>query len=346
MDITNWLTPFKWGRPVWVGSGNPGAFDEQAVDCPFVFRHRDQFFMMYVGFDGKGYQTALATSDDLLNWQPYGIILRRGEGAEWDKRNTAGTWMLRDSRLHGPATLQKWDGKYWLAYHAYPGEGFESGPASIGLAWTTDENLFDWHRLPEPVLMPDDGADWESGGLYKECLLEHEGTLYLFYNAKNIADPHASGPHRWIEQTGYAVSQDMVSWTRMPHNPVLPVSPGRWDSIFASEPCVLHDGRHWVMYYFGFDGKHAQDGIAYSDDLVHWEKYSDPLLSIGQEGEIDSIHAHKPSLISHSGVLYHFYVACRPYQEGDATIIFGKEYRTISVATSANVQCETREEQE
>lgn len=59
------------------GSGVAGTFDEMAVDRPFVFRHRDQYYMMYVGFDGRGDQTGLAVGDDLLNWQPLGTISRK-----------------------------------------------------------------------------------------------------------------------------------------------------------------------------------------------------------------------------------------------------------------------------
>src|SRR3954471_11399197 len=84
MHIDPYLTPYKYGKPVLVGSGEPGAFDEHAVDCPFVFQHHDQFYMMYVGYDGIGYQTGLATSRDLLHWKPRGVILRRNEGAAWD----------------------------------------------------------------------------------------------------------------------------------------------------------------------------------------------------------------------------------------------------------------------
>lgn len=178
MTIDAWLTPYKRSEPVLVGSGEEGAFDYHAVDCPFVFRHNGRFYMMYVGYDGIGYQTALAVGDDLLRFEPLSTILRRDEGSAWDSRNVAGTWMLRDNDLHGPGTLKKWNGKYWLAYHSYPGEGYEAGSARIGLAWTEDEELLEWHRLPEPILTPEEGEPWESGGLYKECLLEHEGTFY------------------------------------------------------------------------------------------------------------------------------------------------------------------------
>ncbi|MGG4032949.1 hypothetical protein ABEV74_04445 [Paenibacillus cisolokensis] len=327
-QLSGCLTPFKWGRPVLVGSGEPGAFDCHAVDCPYVFRHHDRFYMMYVGFDGKGYQTALAVSDDLLHWEHMSTILRRDEGSGWDSRNIAGTWIMRDNDMHGPGTLKRWNGKYWLAYHSYPGDGYEEGSAKIGLAWTEDESLTTWHRLPDPILAPEDGEEWERGGLYKECLLEHDGTFYLFYNAKN------KNRGRWVEQTGVATSTDLVQWRRHADNPVIRVTPDAWDSGFVSDPCVLRDGDRWVMFFFGYDYKAAQEGIAFSDDLLNWTKYPEPIITVGKESELDAIFAHKPSVITHEGVLYHFYTASRRPREGDRTCNIFPEFRTITVATS------------
>jgi len=328
MDIERYLTPYKWGRPVLTASGAEGAFDRHAIDCPFVFRHRNRFYMMYVGFDGIGYQTALAVSDDLLAWRHLAVILRRGERAGWDETNVAGTWLLRDNELHGPGTLKKWNGKYWMAYHAYPGTGYEEGSAKIGLAWTEDEDLLVWHRLEAPILTPEEGGDWERGGLYKECLLEHEGMFYLFYNAKN----HNDG--RWIEQTGLATSRDLLVWRRYEGNPVLRVTPEAWDSGFVSDPCVLRDGGTWVMYFFGYNYKKAQEGLALSDDLLHWRKHPEPIIRTGSDGELDSTFAHKPSILSHNGVLYHFYTASRPPRDKDPYVNVFPEFRTITVATS------------
>ncbi|OXM87993.1 family 43 glycosylhydrolase [Paenibacillus rigui] len=330
MNIQPYVTPYKLGKPVLAGSGIPGHFDYRAVDCPFVFQHQDRFYMMYVGFDDTGYQTALATSSDLLHWEHLSVILRRNEGSGWDSKNIAGTWILKEHDLDAPPVLKKWDNKYWLVYHAYPEFGYEEGSAKIGLAWTEDENLLEWHRLPEPILTPEEGADWEKGGLYKECLIEEDGTFYLFYNAKNT-------DKRWIEQTGVAFSTDLISWHRYEHNPVLRVSPDRWDSGFVSDPCVLKHQDEWVMYYFGYNYKQAQEGLALSKDLLHWEKYPEPIISVGEKGTIDSIFAHKPSVITHEGVLYHFYCSCRLVQEGDPTVNYGKEFRTISVAASRNL---------
>src|ERR1700727_2121440 len=61
-------TPYKLNRLVLRGTGTPGDFDEKFVDCPFVFRYKDEFRLTYIGFDGTGYQTGLARSPDLINW--------------------------------------------------------------------------------------------------------------------------------------------------------------------------------------------------------------------------------------------------------------------------------------
>lgn len=338
MHIQPYLTPYKWGSPVLVGSGLPGNFDERAVDCPFVFEHSGMFYMMYVGFDGIGYQTALAVSHDLINWEHLSVILKRKEDSAWDSINVAGTWILKENRLDAPPVLKKWNNKYWLVYHAYPNAGYEEGSAKIGIAWTEDEQLLEWHRCPDPILTPEEGADWEKGGLYKECLVEHEGKFYLYYNAKN------TNKGRWIEQTGVAFSTDLKEWHRYEQNPVLQVTPDGWDSGFVSDPCVLHDPERnqWIMYYFGYNYKQAQEGIALSNDLLNWKKYPDPIIRVGDEGSIDAIFAHKPSVILHENILYHFYCSCRPYREGDPTKNYGKEFRTISVATSQPIDTHTR----
>jgi len=330
MDIDPYLTPYKYGKPVLIGSGHPGAFDQNAVDCPFVFQHHDRFYMMYVGYDGTGYQTGLATSQDLLHWEPRRVILRRSEGSGWDSNSVAGTWILKDHRLEAPPVLKKWHGRYWLLYHAYPRMGYEEGPGKIGLAWTEDDDLLEWHRLPDPILAPEDGAPWERGGLYKECVIEHGGRFYLFYNAKNTSK-------RWTEQIGVAFSDNLRDWHRYEHNPVLQVSADRWDCGFVSDPCVLQQGDEWAMFFFGYDYQQAQEGIALSSNLVDWAKYPEPILRVGEDGAIDSVFAHKPSVITHEGVLYHFYCACRKWREGDRTKNLGNEFRTITVAASHDV---------
>jgi hypothetical protein len=87
------------------------------------------------------------------------------------------------------------------------------------------------------------------------------------------------------------------------------------------------------MVFYGFDGHHAQNGLAYSDDLLRWQKEPQPILRHGDAGDLDENHAHKGSLVIDGTVLYHFYCAVRPKRAGDTTLATD-EFRTITVATS------------
>ena len=332
MNIEHLLTPYKWGKPVLSGTGEEGRFDRIAVDCPTPFFHNGRYYMLFVGFDGVGYQTGLAVSDDLVNWEKKGVVLKRGANRAWDRVGMAGTGLLMENDLFGPRKLKKAFGKYWMVYHSYPRTGYEAGAAEIGLAWTEDESLSDWHFAGDPVLSWRDGAAWEHGGLYKGWLMEHDGLFYLFYNAKT--DETEKG---WIEQTGFAVSRDLLHWERNPSNPVLPVRSGAWDSVFASDPAVFRDsrGKQWVMYYYGLGNLSACEGLAVSRDLKTWEKFPIPILTIGTRKSVDQIHAHKPGILYDGKHLYHFYCACRPAAEGDATFSCSPEYRCITVARDA-----------
>jgi predicted GH43/DUF377 family glycosyl hydrolase len=311
-------TPHKLGKLVVKASGKAGEFDSLAVDCPFVFRMGERYFMTYVGFDGTGYQTGLASSSNLVDWEPEGCILRRNPKSAVTRYNCALTWILRDNDVHSDGKLKKVKGRYVGVYHAYPGAGYETGPAVIGVAST--RNLHDW-EVDLPSLTPSEEDSWESGGLYKACLVEERGGYYLFYNAKN-ASTH------WREQTGVAISWDLMNWKRYEGNPIIRNGPaGSPDERFASDPCVLKDGDRWAFFYFGLDAKGvARDLLAVGPDLHHPEKCRDILVDVGKPGTVDSKYAHKPSIITHDGDLYHFYCA--------VSMQNGKEVRGISVARS------------
>jgi len=119
-------------------------------------------------------------------------------------------------------------------------------------------------------------------------------------------------------------------------NPVVPCGgPGDRDERFAADPCVLRDVDSWVMFYYGLseDG-HARELVAFSDDLVHWEKSGEVLIDVGPKGSIDDQYAHKPGVIAKDGVLYHFYGASRKKGPADTDEVNAKDRRCIAVATS------------
>jgi predicted GH43/DUF377 family glycosyl hydrolase len=321
-------TPYKIDRLVLAPSYRKGLFDSHAADCPFVFSHGQKYYMTYVGWDSIGYRTGIAESDDLTTWKKLGMILDRGGKGSPTEYNIALTGILRDNELYGPSTLRKIDGRYVGTYHAYPNPGYEAGPGVIGLCFS--EDLFRW-EVGNPVLVPDNTAEWESGGLYKSWLMEHDGTFYLFYNAKN----RTGAP--WIEQTGMAHSSDLKSWRRYEGNPVLTVGPpGSFDEYFASDPCVLSHNGSWIMFYFGLAAdRHARDGAAYSGDLRSWEKFDELLIDAGKPGSCDEKYAHKPAMITRDGRLYHFYCAVAHSTSDTIGEIRYDEVRGISVARNS-----------
>lgn len=68
-------TPYKYGLVV------APEDNHHKIDCPTVFRQGDKWLMTYVvyngkgGTDGRGYETWLAESDNLLEWRTLGRVL-------------------------------------------------------------------------------------------------------------------------------------------------------------------------------------------------------------------------------------------------------------------------------
>jgi predicted GH43/DUF377 family glycosyl hydrolase len=326
--IAPYRTPYKYPNLILKATGNKGDFDEKSVDDPIVFRANGRFHMLYIGFDGTGYQTGFAASDDLLHWSREALVGPRDPASTYTKYNLAISSILRDKNLRGTGEALKIDGQYLAAWNAYPSAGYEEGAAVIGLARSPD--LLHW-TLTEPILRPEDGAPWERGGLYRPDLLLDRGTYYLYYNAKTDPLPKSEGGG-WHEQTGVATSTDLEHWTRSPLNPILhngtrgsttypvtnpshdqtPPAPDARDSRFASNPFVVKNGERYAMFYFGFGYQRpgrACEMLALGDDPLHFTKVPEVLIDTGPPGTIDETFAHKPSVIFHEGALYHFYCA-------------------------------------
>lgn len=300
-DAARLRTPHKFPELVMAPSLRAGDFFSHGVDCPFVFHHEGRMGMTMVGWDGIGYQTGLTWFDG-GRWSTPELIFGRDPASTHRRYNSALTSILRDNDLHGHGELVKLDGWFYGTYHAYPAPGYEEGPGIVGIARSRD--LRSWEEFGTP-LIASDGGDWERGGLYKSWLMRVGERFLLFYNAKDEA------PSRWREQTGLAVSDDMRTWSRVEHNPMIVNGPaGSIDDRFASDPCVLRDGDVWVMFYFGLstDGR-ARETFAWSRDLHTWRQPRHVLVDVGETGSIDTAYAHKPAVITHEGRLEHYYCA-------------------------------------
>lgn len=312
-------TPHKYGV---VLKGETG----ELVDCPNVFRHGGRWYMMYVAIrDNVGYQTYLARSDDLLHWEKLGRILTHPR-AGWDAWQVDGGLALYDTRWGGPHELGKHEGRYWLSYIGGAQQGYEPDPLAIGIAATDDPTAVrDWQRLPQnPVLSPaqTDARDFEHVTLYKSAIVRDDtrslgAPFVMFYNGKSA--PYGQ------ESIGLAISDDLHTWRRFGHGPVVN-NVGATPWAISGDPQLARIGDVWVMFYFGaFWKPNAFDTFAASHDLIHWTKWDGPHLVEPSE-PYDRQFAHKPWVIKHEGVVYHFYCAV------------GTEGRVIALATSRDLR--------
>lgn len=59
-------TPYKYGLVM------TGADADKMTDCPTIIRRDGKWYMYYFVFDGRGYETWLAESENLLDWTTTG----------------------------------------------------------------------------------------------------------------------------------------------------------------------------------------------------------------------------------------------------------------------------------
>jgi predicted GH43/DUF377 family glycosyl hydrolase len=174
------------------------------------------------------------------------------------------------------------------------------------MAWTkTPDKALEWTRISEnPVLSPDqsDARTFEKVTLYKSNIVfdERESLGYpfvMYYNGKI-----KSG----YEKIGMAVSKDMIHWIRYGQEPVVANGEEKEHGI-SGDPQIVQIGDVWVMSYFeAFWKPKAFDAFACSYDLVNWTKWTGPHL-IEPSEPWDATYDHKPRVIKHDGLVYHFY---------------------------------------
>ena len=320
-------TPYKYGLVVTPPDST------KKIDCPSVYRKGNNWYMTYVLFNGRGYETWLAKSKNLLEWKTLGRIMSFAdttlEGSlPWDANQRAGYIALQDTKWGGSYQLEKYNKKYWMSYFGGKDKGYEAGPLAIGIA-NTNGNItkpHEWNRIANPVLSATDKDVrwWENKKLFKSTVIwDKQKTLghpfVMYYNANG--DTSNNTPKwRWFERIGMAVSDDMINWKRYQTDPVVHHKIG-----ITGDGVIQKINDVWVMFYFGafWEGrKDAFNRFAASYDLVNWTDWNGDDLIKSTEN-YDARFAHKSYVVKWKGVVYHFYCA-----------VDTKDHRGIAVATS------------
>ena len=322
-------TPYKYGMVV------APTDNYHKIDCPTIFRVGDKWMMTYVvyngkdGLDGRGYETWLASSDDLLHWNTEGRILSYKEDG-WDMNQRGGFPALIDWTWAGSYGISKYKKNYWMTYIGGHGTGYEAvrEPLNIGIAWTDSDitQAHEWQSGDKPLLsINDKDVQWW------EKLVQYKSTIYddpqktlgkrfvMFYNAGGINPTN----NLKAERIGIALSNDLKKWKRYEGNPVFANEVG---GIITGDAQIAKMDDLYVMFYFkAYDPSrkyNAFNTFAVSRDLIHWQTWDGEDLIIPSK-PYDEMFAHKSYVVKHDGVVYHFYCAVNNDQQ-----------RGIAVATS------------
>ena len=295
------------------------------LDNPNVFRYGDRWWMLFIQFDSRGYETHLAESDDLVHWKRRGCVFERGASGTWDVAQADGGPSLMDVRWDGSNTLGTFDGKYWMTYIGGAKEGYETDPLAIGIACAaTPTNKWARARATPALATTDpDVRLFERRTLYKSFVVDDPSRMLgarfvMYYNAKRETEQQ-------YESIGMAVSDNMVDWRRYGAGPVVANGVPGEAFYISGDPMVRKIGDLWVMFYFGCGWRPGEKGsfetFAASRDLVNWTKWDGaPLVAPSEPW--DAQHAHKPWVIRHGGITYHYYCAV------------GDRGRVLALATS------------
>lgn len=316
-------TPYKYGMVV------APKDNYHQIDCPMVYREGGKWYMTYVvyngkdGTDGRGYETWLATSDDLLQWKTLGRLLCYADKG-WDMNQRAGYPALIDWTWNGSYEMAKYKGRHWMSYFGGEGTGYEAirKPLNMGMAFTKGDitQAHPWETSPSPVLsINDKSAQWW------EKLTHYKSTVYwdknktlgkpfvMFYNAGGINPANQLK----AERIGIALSSNMTSWRRLPlrtakrktGNPVFfHEAPG----IITGDAQIVKFPHYYVMFYFSAYNPerkyNAYNTFAVSRDLVNWQDWEGADL-VYPSKPYDDMFAHKSYVLKYQGVVYHFYCA-------------------------------------
>lgn len=152
--------------------------------------------------------------------------------------------------------------------HAEPMNPFDE----LHLAHATAPALLGpWTK--QPFALSTDAA-WGETHLWAPHVIEHDGRYWMFYCG--------GGSALESYRLHLATSDDCVTWTRHPDNPLVV------DGYAARDPMVFRYRGRWLMYYTATSEPEGGNHIvaaATSDDLVHWSGrhvvYTDELVGTG-----------------------------------------------------------------
>ncbi len=216
------------------------------------------------------------------------------------KPGPPGSW---DGEVTANPRIYQVNGQFINLYTGYSAHGTFWG---IGKAISRD--LMTWHPIREnPLIHSGERGSWNHANIDGVCLFRRfTGDWCLFYEGRKLFNTFTT------QSFGFSTCPDhnLALWTPCPHNPVFcpTQQPGDFDAIGLLAPVIYRISSKYWMFYSGFDGEKMRTGLAFSSDLLEWNRYTgNPILDTGPPGSWDSHGAILINLFQVDGIFFGFY---------------------------------------
>lgn len=235
------LTDFESypANPIFVGSNN-GTWDARIRERGWILKENGVYAMWYTGYDGTrsgSKHLGLATSSDGIHWERH-----------------SSNPLIPDSWVED-VCVQKRGNTYFM---------FTEGVGDQAHLLTATDWVH-WKDQGTLKILKTDGTPIEAGPFGTPTAWLEDETWYLFYERRDLGV--------WL-----ATSTDARVWKNKSDEPVMLPGPDSYDKTLIAFNQIVKQGDRYFVIYHGSNEETKPSlwttCLAYSDDLLHWTKWS------------------------------------------------------------------------
>jgi len=234
-------------NPVFTGTGT-NTWDEKIRERGFILYEDGQFHMWYTGYRDQPdaeMHLGYATSNDGIEWKRY-----------------------EDNPIYDQGWIEdvmviKSEGTYYM---------FAEGKGDLAHLLISTDRIH-WTEQGKLDIRYVHGAPLTKGAYGTPTAWKENDRWYLFYEREDLGI--------WL-----ATSTDLKRWTNIQDEPVIQPGPEAYDKYgVALNQIIKHKGKYYAYYHAtAWEDWHEWSScVAISEDLIHWNKYENNPIMMGNK---------------------------------------------------------------